>query len=145
MHPLKGFQQRIRALRATRPAKAFYVSCAVAGLHRGWTQSKTSLHGYERLFVDRFAWGALYAGLYTWGHPIAFYCLLQQLEVCARRTICGDKYKHVDNPNTLKIFDVPHAEEYQIHCPFGNIKNSQAKMTKISVEDALQRALRLDI
>ena len=145
MHQLKGFQQRIRALRGTRPAKAFYVSCAVAGLHRGWTQSKTSLHGDERLFIDRFAWGALYAGLYAWGHPIAFYCLLQQLEVCVRKAICGDKYKHVDNPNTLKILDVPHAEEYHISYPFQDFKKAQSKMTQVSVEEALQRALRLDI
>lgn len=113
MRYMKGFQQKIRTLRGTRVARGLYVSCAVAGLHRGWTQSKTSLYGDERLYIDRLAWSALYAGLYSWGHPIVFYCLLQQLEIKARKNICGDRYKPVDNPNILKILDVPHAKEYK--------------------------------
>jgi len=112
-HSLKTMHQRVRTARSTRTAKALYVSCAIAGLHRGWTQSKTSLHGEERLFVDRFAWGALYAGMYAWGHPVVFYCLLQQLEIGARKLVCGARYQQVDNPNILKILDVPHAEEYK--------------------------------
>lgn len=113
---MKGFQQKIRTLRGTRIAKGLYVSCAVAGLHRGWTQSKTSLYGNERLFVDRLAWASLYAGLYSWGHPIVFYCLLQQLEIEARKSIYGDRYKPIDNPNILKILDVPHAKDYKLFC-----------------------------
>ena len=145
MHHMKGFQQKIRTLRSTRPAKTLLLSCAVAGLHRGWTQSKTSLHGDERLFVDRFAWGALYAGLYTWCHPIVFYCLLQQLEIGARRVICGDKYKHVDDPNMLKILDVPHADEYRIPCPLKNFKKAQEKITMMSADEVLQHALHLEL
>lgn len=121
MHNIKGFQQKIRTLRGTRTAKGLYVSCAVAGLHRGWTQSKTSLYGDNRLFVDRLAWGALYSGLYSWGHPIVFYCLLQQLEIETRKIICGDGYKPVNNPNILKILDVPHSEEYKFPYPWRNV------------------------
>ena len=117
MHHMKGFQQKIRVLRGTRTAKSLYVSCAVAGLHRGWTQSKTSLYGEKRLFVDRLAWSALYAGLYSWGHPIVFFCLLQQFEIETRKIICGNRYQPVDNSNILKILDVPHLEEYKFPCP----------------------------
>jgi hypothetical protein len=145
MQHMKGFQQRIRTLRSTRPAKTLLLSCAIAGLHRGWTQSKTSLHGDERLFVDRFAWSALYTGLYTWGHPVVFYCLLQQLEICARKAICGDRYKHVGNPNMLKILDVPHAEEYKLPCPLKNFKKAQETITRMSADEVLQRVLRLEV
>lgn len=115
---MKAFQQKIRMLRTTRPAQAFYVSCAVAGLHRGWTQSKTCLQGNERLFIDRLAWSALYAGLYAWGHPVVFYCALQQLEIGARKIICGDSHNLMDTPNILKVLDVPHSQEYKL-LPFG--------------------------
>lgn len=116
MHSLKGFQQKVRTLRGTKVARGLYVSCAMAGLHRGWTQSKTSVQGEERLFVDRLAWGALYAGLYSWGHPIVFYCLVQQLEIDARKLICGDGYKPVNNTNILTILDVPHLQNYEFPC-----------------------------
>lgn len=110
---MKVFQQKIRMLRNTRPAKALYFSCAVAGLHRGWTQSKTCLNGNDRLFIDRLAWSALYAGLYAWGHPIVFYCVLQQLEIGARKIVCCDSNNVIDTPNILKVLDFPHSQEYQ--------------------------------
>lgn len=144
-HSFKTFQQRVRAARNTRPAKAFYASCALAGLHRGWTQSKKSLHGDERLFVDRFAWGALYAGLYAWGHPIVFYCLLQQLEIGARKLVCGSGYKPVDNPNILKILDVPHAETYNPPCFWDSMKAFEDHLMMLSRNEILQRTIRLEI
>lgn len=106
-----GAQRRIRAMRSTRIAKTFYVSCALVGFHRGWTQSKTSLHGHERLCIDRLSWAALYSGLYAWCHPIVFYYLLQKIEISARKVLTPS-YKHDDGPNILKILDVPHSHEY---------------------------------
>lgn len=141
----KGFQQRIRAARGTRPAKAFYVSCALAGFHRGWTQSKTSLHSDDRLYIDRLSWGALYAGLYAWGHPVVFYCLLQQLEIGARKFVCGESFKPIDNPNILKILDVPHLEEYKPPCPWDSMKAFEEHLMLLTRNEVLQRTIRLEI
>jgi hypothetical protein len=113
----------------------------VAGLHRGWTQSKVSLHGNERLFVDRFAWGAFYAGLYAWGHPIVFYCILQQLEMHGRR-LCDNTYKQQDDPGILKILDVPHKNIYQFPCV---VKSINQKIMDMSTEDFMSHAIKCDI
>lgn len=121
---MKAFQQQLRKMRSTRPAQAFYVSCALAGLHRGWTQSKTSLHGNNRLFIDRLAWTALYGGLYAWGHPIVFYCLLQQFEIDVRKLLIDDDNKPMDTTNILKVLDVPHAEAYR---PFSGYTHNVKK------------------
>ncbi len=133
--------QKVRALRNTYPAKAFYASCAVAGLHRGWTQSKTNLHGHERLFVDRFAWGALYAGLYAWGHPVVFYCLLQQFELGCRKAL-DTNYKPNDDPNILKILDVAHKNIYNFPNAITIIDDERMKL---SVDELISRAMRYNI
>lgn len=107
-------QKKIHAMRGTGVAKTFYVSCALAGFHRGWTQSKTSLRGHERLCIDRLSWAALYSGLYAWCHPIVFYCLLQKIEINTRKVLTPS-YTHDDGPNILKILDVPHLQEYVVY------------------------------
>lgn len=136
------FNQKIRALRTTPPAKAFYVSCAIAGLHRGWTQSKVSLHDVERLYVDRLAWGALYSGLYAWAHPIVFYCLLQQAEINTRK-LFDTGYEPIDDPNILKILDVPHKDVYQI--PSIAFPQIDYETICVSIEDVKRRASHYDV
>lgn len=142
---MKGFQQQIRKMRSTRPAQAFYISCALAGLHRGWTQSKTSVQGNERLFIDRLAWSALYGGLYAWGHPIVFYCLLQQLEIGARKLVTGDSHKLMDTSSILKMLDVPHKHPYNPFHLLQEVNHFDEYLQSIPTDVLLQHVLRLEI
>jgi len=64
---------QLKTMRKTVPAKVFIVGCAAAGFHRGVTIKD------RKLVVDRVAWGTLYAGLYTFGHPIVFYHMMRMV------------------------------------------------------------------
>lgn len=66
---IENANSQLKALRKAPLAKYFLVGCAKYGFARGYTVSKYDSTMRERLIVERISWGALYSGLYTWGHP----------------------------------------------------------------------------
>lgn len=105
---LGRLHQRLVVMRKTPPAKLFYLSCAIAGFSRGFHQSKYNPERKQRLLVDRLCWGALYAGLYAWGHPVVLYAMVKNIEMAIRK-LCNTVLDYDDDePHIIKILDVPH-------------------------------------
>jgi hypothetical protein len=77
---LQNTNSKLKQMRTQPVAKYFLVACAKYGFVRGVSISKYDINKRERLLVDRIAWGALYSGIYTWGHPYVVYRAVKWLE-----------------------------------------------------------------
>lgn len=108
-----------------RSVKLLYVGCALAGMHRGWNQSKYNRENRERLYIDRISWTALYGGIYTFGYPFVFYYALQELEM---------KIRNIKNyPNILEVLDAPHLQKYElpnVNMPIDVFEEELSNMTQ---------------
>ena len=108
-----NFKPQIRSVlkqaRNSLPAKAFVTGCAVVGFRHGFNQSKVSCNDRPRLLTERLAWGALYSGIYTWGHPLVTYHLIRLAEVAFLETHYQRTYPEDYYPMYLSILAVPHA------------------------------------
>lgn len=100
--------KNLRVMRKTPTAKCFLTGCAAAGFYHGFTKSAYNLNLKKRLLVDRLAWGSLYAGAYTWGHPIVFFYMLKNIEVKIRSNRYESGYEY--GFYFKHLLDIPHGD-----------------------------------
>ena len=120
-----------------KPAKLFYVGCGLAGMQRGWSQSKYNRDNRERLYIDRIAWSVLYGGIYTFGYPFVVYYALQELEM---------KIRKIKNyPNVLEALDTPHLQNYELPDMNINLDIFEDSLSCMTQEELLKKINSLTI